>query len=165
MTPTLTEYHLIQLLAVMPVIMFTVRGSRPVRVLPMPLAMIRTGELIGRESEGALNLEYFINPWPDTTTSPTNELTGSTGGAMMNDPQQYVNTSTKGGVCRMCHTTVEPYWRDAKDLTSCASGNCHTAGSHATHLTAEYGPHIACDDCHNTNNFPQFSDGGDLDKY
>ncbi len=48
--------------------------------------MIRTGELIGRESEGALNLEYFINPCPDTTTSPTNELSGSTGGAMMNDP-------------------------------------------------------------------------------
>jgi len=35
-------------------------------------AKILTGELIGRESEGALNLEYFINPWPDKATSLTN---------------------------------------------------------------------------------------------
>ncbi len=27
--------------------------------------MIRTGELIGREIEGALDLDYFINPCPD----------------------------------------------------------------------------------------------------
>ena len=62
----------------------------------------------------------------------------------------------------MCHLGTEPYWRDAKDIMSCASGNCHTAGSHATHLAAEYGPHQSCGDCHNTGNFPLFSDGEDL---
>ena len=41
--------------------------------------MIRTGELIGRESEGALNFDYFVNPCPDTTLSPTNELFDDTG--------------------------------------------------------------------------------------
>ena len=30
--------------------------------------MIRTGELIGRDSEGALNLDYFINPNRDIGT-------------------------------------------------------------------------------------------------
>jgi len=89
-------------------------------------AMIRTGELIGRES--SLNLEYFINSCPDTTTSPTNELfdtTGdSTGGSMIYDPLQWENPYTRGGVCRMCHSTVEPYWREAKDILSC--GNCHS---------------------------------------
>ena len=73
-------------------------------------AMIRTGELIGRESEGALNLDYFINPYPDTTTSPTNELSGSTGGAMKFSS----GTVTENGVCGMCHATNEPYWREAK---------------------------------------------------
>jgi hypothetical protein len=90
-------------------------------------AMIRTGELIGRESEGSLNLEYYISQCPDTITSPTNELfdaTGdSTGGSMIYDPLQWVNPYTRGGVCRMCHGTVEPYWREAKDILSC--GNCH----------------------------------------
>ena len=86
-------------------------------------AMIRTGELIGRESEGALNLEYFISPCPNKTTSPTNELSGSTGGAFMNDPLQLENP-TRGGVCGMCHATQEPYWRVAKNIVGCE--NCHT---------------------------------------
>jgi len=92
-------------------------------------AMIRTGELIGRESEGALNLEYFINQCPDTTTSPTNELfdaTGdSTGGSMI---QSYrPDNWTRDGVCGMCHLEVEPYWREAKEILSC--DKCHDSGS------------------------------------
>jgi hypothetical protein len=130
-------------------------------------AMIRTGELIGRESEGALNLEYYINQCPDTTTSPTNELfdaTGdSTGGSFIYDPTQFQDNWTRGGVCGMCHTTDEPYWREAKDILNCA--NCHTSGSHVAHLEASYGPLIAsasCDACHDINNFPLFSDGQNL---
>jgi hypothetical protein len=69
---------------------------------------------------------------------------------------------TKNGVCNMCHNEYSRYWREAKDIISCGSGNCHTSGSHATHLTAEYGLYISCGDCHNTDNFPQFSDGEDL---
>ena len=61
--------------------------------------------LIGRESEGALNLEYFINPWPDTTTSPTNELSTSTGGVFMDDPLQLEHPQLRGGVCGMCVIT------------------------------------------------------------
>ena len=94
-------------------------------------AMIRTGELIGRLNEGALNLEYFISPCPNKTPSPTNELfdyTGdSTGGAFMNDPLQLENP-TRGGVCGMCHATQEPYWRVAKDIVGCT--NCHTSVPH-----------------------------------
>jgi len=89
--------------------------------------MIRTGELIGRESEGSLNLEYFISQCSDTTTSPTNELfdaTGdSTGGSMIYDWTQFEDDYTRGGVCRMCHITAEPYWREAKDILSCEK--CH----------------------------------------
>jgi hypothetical protein len=90
--------------------------------------MIRTGELIGRESEGALNLNYFNNTWPDTTLSPTNELSDSTGGVMTDDPDQWVNTWTVGGVCGMCHNIVEPYWRAKNDVLNCT--NCHDFADH-----------------------------------
>jgi len=113
--------------------------------------MIRTGELIGRESEGALNLSYFINPWPDTTTSPTNELAGSTGGRMIAGPLR-TDLYTRDGVCGMCHLEDNPYWRTKTDVLSCASGNCHTSGSHIAHLSAENGPHISCDICHDLDN-------------
>jgi hypothetical protein len=90
--------------------------------------MIRTGELIGRESEGSHNLEYFIGQCPDTTTSPTNELAGSTGGSMIRTPRPLKSDGTvdywrKNGVCGMCHHENEPYWRDASDVLSCES--CH----------------------------------------
>ncbi|KPK36732.1 MAG: hypothetical protein AMK70_01255 [Nitrospira bacterium SG8_35_1] len=138
-------------------------------------AMIRTGELIGRESEGSLNLEYFINSCPDTTTSPTNELfdaTGdSTGGSMIYDPLQFINRWTRGGVCGMCHTTVEPYWREAKNILSCET--CHdgdlnashtatpgsdnvlvfAAGQHDSAMIGDGEIYIACINCHTTNLF------------
>jgi len=123
--------------------------------------MIRTGELIGRESGGALNLEYLTSRCPDTTTSPTSERAGSTGGSMIYDPAQWQNNWTRGGVCGMCHNTAEPYWREAKDILNCV--NCHTSGTHVAHLEASYGPLIAsCDACHDMNNFPLFSDGQNL---
>jgi len=81
--------------------------------------MIRTGELIGRET--SLNLDYFTSQCPDEITSPSNELfdatTGdSTGGSMFNDPTQFQNNWLRGGVCGMCHIMGEPYWREARDL-------------------------------------------------
>ncbi len=56
--------------------------------------MIRTGELIGRESEGAHDLEYFIGQCPDTNTSSTNELADSTGGSMIKTPRPLKSDGT-----------------------------------------------------------------------
>jgi hypothetical protein len=77
--------------------------------------MIRTGELIGRES--SLNLNYFTSDCPGTTTSLTNELVDSTGGVM----KFYApgsGTVTKNGVCNMCHNEYRQYWREDKDILS-----------------------------------------------
>jgi hypothetical protein len=83
-------------------------------------AMIRTGELIGRES--SLNLGYFTSECPDRILSPTNETLDSTGGVMkFYGPGS--GTVTKNGVCAMCHNEYQRYWREAKDILSC--GNCH----------------------------------------
>jgi len=87
-------------------------------------AMIRTGELIGRESEGALDLDYFINPCnvsliipDDLTFSGTNETMGSTGGIMAEYlPAGNNGSIARNGVCDMCHTEAQPYWRAAKIL-------------------------------------------------
>ncbi|MEK6195851.1 MAG: hypothetical protein N2F24_16675, partial [Deltaproteobacteria bacterium] len=85
-------------------------------------AMIRTGELIGRSS--SLNLDFFTSDCPDTTHSTTHETSDSTGGQLISQGggQGSVN---KNGVCQMCHIEEEPYWREAKDIISCGSGNCH----------------------------------------
>jgi hypothetical protein len=72
-------------------------------------AMIRTGELIGRES--ALNLDYLIDPCiVGLTLSDTNETLDSTGG-IMKDQGAGLGTIEKNGVCVMCHNEAEPYWR------------------------------------------------------
>jgi hypothetical protein len=120
-------------------------------------AMIRTGELLGRAS--SLNLDYMTDPCSGRTHSTTNELAGSTGGEMKfywGGP----GTIEKNGVCSMCHNEREPYWRVAKVILDC--GKCHTSGSHTAHSTAAYGPQVSCDACHDTDNFPLFSDGQDL---
>jgi hypothetical protein len=113
--------------------------------------MIRTGELIGRYNEGALDLDYFINPCRDTVTSPTNELTGSTGGIFMDDPLQMVNPQLRGGVCGMCHSTNEPYWREpTNNYISC--DKCHTNVPHTVEVDPvndlSYNPGQPCTDCH-----------------
>jgi hypothetical protein len=85
-------------------------------------AMIRTGELIGRYIEGALDLDYFINPCNVSPIIPddlslTNETVGSTGGILMEYlPAGNNGTIARNGVCDMCHTEAQPYWRAAKKL-------------------------------------------------
>jgi len=114
--------------------------------------MIRTGELIGRVSEGALNLDYFIDPCRDQTLSTTNELYTSTGGVFMDDPQQLQNPQLRGGVCGMCHSTNEPYWRDANiSIFSC--DKCHTNVTHFVELDpltdlSYDAPGQPCSNCH-----------------
>jgi predicted CxxxxCH...CXXCH cytochrome family protein len=119
-------------------------------------AMIRTGELIGRES--ALNLDYLINSCPDhQTRSATNELSDSTGGAMkFQGPGR--GSVAKNGVCLMCHNEYKPYWREPKEIISCS--NCHNSGSHAAHLGVAYDPQ-ACEACHDLTNVPYFKSGTD----
>jgi predicted CxxxxCH...CXXCH cytochrome family protein len=119
-------------------------------------AMIRTGELIGRES--ALNLDYLINSCPDhQTRSATNELSDSTGGAMkFQGPGR--GSVAKNGVCLMCHNEYKPYWREPKEIISCSS--CHNSGSHAAHLGVAYDPQ-ACEACHDLTNVPYFKSGTD----
>jgi hypothetical protein len=119
-------------------------------------AMIRTGELIGRES--ALNLDYLVESCPDKTYSATNELSDSTGGAMKYQGPRS-GTIEKNGVCGMCHNENEPYWREPKEILSCE--NCHNSGSHVAHLTAAYGPQVSCDACHDMTNVPYFYSGTD----
>ena len=114
--------------------------------------MIRTGELIGREIEGALNLEYFINPYPDTTTSPDNELSGSTGGMMLEYSPTGNGSIARNGVCNMCHNEAEPYWRTPSDILSC--DKCHINVAH----TVEVGPSdlsdgTSCSNCHVVDNW------------
>ncbi|MFC1819013.1 hypothetical protein ACFL0B_07995, partial [Thermodesulfobacteriota bacterium] len=99
-----------------------VHGPR-VRTVPPGITnapgMIRTGELIGREIEGALDLDYFTSTCttdlPSVTYSTDNETVGSTGG-MMFDYGAGDGTIARNGVCDMCHIEAEPYWREAKSL-------------------------------------------------
>ncbi len=80
------------------------------------------------------------------------------------------------GVCEVCHTQTSYHRNNSSgDHTHNASSSCiachlhtdgflpsMTSGSHATHLTADYGPHITCDDCHSASP-PVFADGQNLD--
>ena len=87
-------------------------------------AMIRTGELIGRES--SLNLDYFTSDCPDRIISATNELfdpTGDSKGGVMKFYAPGAGYVERNGVCAMCHNEYQRYWREAKDILSC--GKCH----------------------------------------
>jgi len=76
------------------------------------------------------------------------------------------HSSSSEASCTPCHGgdahAAKPHgWGGAGG--NCA--DCHgTTGSHAIHVstTDPRGPHIVCDGCHDTNNFPSFSDGQDL---
>jgi len=99
--------------------------------------------------------------------------------------------TTYDGVCEVCHTQTDHFRADgtvnvnpginmdhtaATDCTDCHTheqgfglsggdncASCHPDwGSHPTHTEAEYGPQLACYDCHDTNNYPLLADGQDL---
>ncbi|MFC1844374.1 cytochrome c3 family protein [Thermodesulfobacteriota bacterium] len=133
-------------------------------------AMIRTGELIDRET--SLDLDYFTSECNTKTLSPTNELfdatNGDSTGGSMKSYGVGQGTFQRNGVCTMCHMEAEPYWREAKDILSCV--NCHgdlqanhtatpgsdyvlvfAAGQHDSSMVGDGEIYIACTNCHATN--------------
>jgi hypothetical protein len=112
-------------------------------------AMIRTGELIGREK--ALNLDYFTGSCPDLTArSATNELFDITGDSTGGRLQWYGGGRgwfTRNGVCIMCHNEGTPYWRTATEITT----NYNTPAPDA------------CDTCHSPNAPPVVCSGSECE--
>jgi len=70
------------------------------------------------------------------------------------------HTDNAGTNCAgTCHTHTSGFGLGGGD--SC--GTCHENwGSHPAHIDADYGPKLACYDCHNTNNYPLFVDDQNL---
>ncbi|MFC1827864.1 LamG domain-containing protein, partial [Thermodesulfobacteriota bacterium] len=114
-----------------------VHGPRLLRVgTSNAPAMIRTGELIGRGN--SLNLDYFINACSESPIIPddlsgTNETVDSTGGVMF-DYGTGNGTIARNGVCDMCHTEAQPYWRAAKTLPPAPGTNDFSGDGNAVAL-------------------------------
>ena len=68
-----------------------------------------------------LSIHVVCLPLYPDDLSLTNETAGSTGGILV-DQGGGLGSIPKNGVCDMCHTEAQPYWREAKILPP-ASGN------------------------------------------